>query len=690
MSNEIKAGVTVMQEFCRPLDKKFQAYIEYMDREEVKRNQKWLDYSLFANYNEYMGNPKKTTSLFTIDKDFLAEDEKRALKRIFTQAQAKGSVMWQTVISYDNRWLEEQGILNKDKQFVDEHKIKSVARQGISRMLKNENLENAVWSASIHYNTDNLHVHVAIVEPLPMRQTKWYVQYTTEKQGDRKIKKPIVDKNGMPVMKEEYVGRFKGKSIESCKSAIVNELLQTKEINKKINEIIRERIVEKNQERVILGDKELRNKFLQLNKMLPENIPYNLFNYNTGIMKSYVPVIDEISKQYVERYHKDSYDELKKILYSQQEAYKKAYGNIGRSFGETKLDELYARMGNEILKGIKNYRGEMAKRQVETQKPENKVVSVTAKREERRNFEGAEKEMLKADTRFMSRLEKTQNIELASEDKMIAETEESDYVPEQALKWLTIHADEAKIEKAAYALGQVYIDPEREFYNLEKGHFYLRQVCEENEYAAYKLGKVYTDPKLDIYDLEKGLYYFEKAYEKGNVYGGYQLGRLYIDSTLPVYDLKKGVEYLEEARQNGTETATYLLGKIYLDKESPAYDPGKGMSYMVELAEKDNGYAQFALGMEYLKGDSVTRSETTARDWFIKSAAGGNEYATRMLIELSRPKERQEKSMSIYSTLDRTLMELRRSFEREYAETYKNLREYELSVSIEYQLELPG
>lgn len=37
-------------------------------------------------------------------------------------------------------------------------------------IIKSEGLEHAVWSAGIHYNTDNLHVHIATVEPYPMRE----------------------------------------------------------------------------------------------------------------------------------------------------------------------------------------------------------------------------------------------------------------------------------------------------------------------------------------------------------------------------------------------------------------------------------------------------------------------------------------------------------------------------------------
>ena len=37
-------------------------------------------------------------------------------------------------------------------------------------MLEKENLQNSVWSGAIHYNTDNIHIHVATVEPSPLRK----------------------------------------------------------------------------------------------------------------------------------------------------------------------------------------------------------------------------------------------------------------------------------------------------------------------------------------------------------------------------------------------------------------------------------------------------------------------------------------------------------------------------------------
>ena len=68
--NKIKAGVVVVTEFCRPGEDKFQGYIDYINRSEAVRNDNTEKYNL---YQEYMGNPQKTTGLFTAEKDMLTK-----------------------------------------------------------------------------------------------------------------------------------------------------------------------------------------------------------------------------------------------------------------------------------------------------------------------------------------------------------------------------------------------------------------------------------------------------------------------------------------------------------------------------------------------------------------------------------------------------------------------------------------
>ena len=127
----------------------------------------------FNGYIDYMGNSKKTTELFTKSKERLSLEEKSELQHIFQKAQDNGSLMWQTVISFDNRWLIENNLLDSKTNLLNESKIKEYCRGSIEKMLQSEGMDkNSLWSAAIHYNTDNIHIHVATVQPMPCRAMK--------------------------------------------------------------------------------------------------------------------------------------------------------------------------------------------------------------------------------------------------------------------------------------------------------------------------------------------------------------------------------------------------------------------------------------------------------------------------------------------------------------------------------------
>lgn len=257
--DKIKAGVVVVTKFCRAGSSVFASYINYIDRKEAVRTENDYKYNL---YQDYMSNPEKTTGLFTEFSDLKTDAEKKELKRVFEKAQENDSLMWQTVISFDNRWLEENGLYQSKDRVLDEERLKGITRSAVRKMLEKEGLQNAVWSAAVHYNTDNIHIHIASVEPHPMREKKAYIQYEEKMVNGRMRKQPILDQNGKPVVKREYKGTFKPKSIEACRREVVNEIIREKENNLKINSIIRDSIVKQKREHPLAKDKELCSLFL--------------------------------------------------------------------------------------------------------------------------------------------------------------------------------------------------------------------------------------------------------------------------------------------------------------------------------------------------------------------------------------------------------------------------------------------
>lgn len=341
---KIKAGVVVVTEFCKPDNQMFQGYINYMDRDEAVRNAHIDEYNV---YQDYMGNPYKTTGLFAQEKSRLSEKEKQELKEQFSMAQDNKSLMWQTVISFDNEWLRKQGLWNGYLSTQNEQKLQGIIRKSVNEMLEKENLQNAVWSAAFHLNTDNLHVHIAIVEPIPMREKKAYPVYKTYTKNG-KVEQVQVGSE------MEYKGRFKLSSIEACKSAVVNEIVNTREQNLEINRVIRESIVQKKRETALRQDEELGKAFFSLYEKMPD-CKRSLWNYNNSKMSHLKGEIDTLSNAYLKKYHKKDYEELKEKLMKQDALYREAYGESKSSYFDGKIEDLYTRLGNAILKEIREY-----------------------------------------------------------------------------------------------------------------------------------------------------------------------------------------------------------------------------------------------------------------------------------------------------------------------------------------------
>ena len=346
--DKIKAGVVVVTKFCRAGSSVFASYINYIDRKEAVRTENDYKYNL---YQDYMSNPEKTTGLFTEFSDLKTDAEKKELKRVLEKAQENDSLMWQTVISFDNRWLEENGLYQSKDRVLDEERLKGITRSAVRKMLEKEGLQNAVWSAAVHYNTDNIHIHIASVEPHPMREKKAYIQYEEKMVNGRMRKQPILDQNGKPVVKREYKGTFKPKSIEACRREVVNEIIREKENNLKINSIIRDSIVKQKREHPLAKDKELCSLFFKLYRDMPD-CNRNMWNYNNPILHSLKPQIDKITLCYIEKYHKEEFRQFQRMIGEQTEKYRKAYGGDS-DYAKGKMADMYSRMGNAILKEIR-------------------------------------------------------------------------------------------------------------------------------------------------------------------------------------------------------------------------------------------------------------------------------------------------------------------------------------------------
>ncbi|WP_182007255.1 MobP2 family relaxase [Priestia aryabhattai] len=342
-------GVVLKTKFVTSDKKAFQDYVDYVDRDDAKKDQEAHE-KLFTLYQDYMDNPDKTSSLFTQQSNQLNDEEKKQLKKLFEKAQKNNSIMWQDVITFHNPWLQENGLYDTHTHTVDEKKLIDITRQSMKEMLKRERLnESAVWSAAIHYNTGNIHIHIATVEPQPTRER----------------------------------GKRKPKTLDAMKSTVVNQILNRGEQQQKINELIRNDMVGKKKQDSSLKwkNRDIQPLFLQIYNHLPEDKRQWQYSYRT--LKPMKPFIDVLSQKYIEKYHHNEYQQLLGKLDKEVEELKKAYGEGKgdekryKDYKQTKIDDLYKRMGNAFLKEMKDYdkQQQQIKRMVESKKQSKRPAS---------------------------------------------------------------------------------------------------------------------------------------------------------------------------------------------------------------------------------------------------------------------------------------------------------------------------
>lgn len=302
----------------------------------------------FESYQDYMGNKEKSTGLFTSDKDFLNGEEKEKYKEVFKNAQEKGSVLWQDVISFDNEWLKELGVLKENG--IDEKKLKEVTRSAVNEMLKHEKLsDSSVWTGAIHYNTDNIHIHVATVQTKNFRER----------------------------------GKRKPTSIEKMKSTVANKILDRSQENEKLNDFIRKNLVGSKKENKTMSlknkvaNRDMVKQFQKIHSMLPED--KRQWKYNMNGLKEVRPEINKLTDMYIDKYFKDEFKGFNKQLDKEVEVYKKAYGSNSKAerYKETKIQDMYTRMGNTILNESK----EFDKNKNAAPKKNNQINSFYVKRE---------------------------------------------------------------------------------------------------------------------------------------------------------------------------------------------------------------------------------------------------------------------------------------------------------------------
>ncbi|EOL43000.1 MobP2 family relaxase [Enterococcus phoeniculicola] len=375
----ITAGIILSTAFVLPKKLAYVNYINYMNRSEAVRNESFNKYNLFSerninvakntieeanesmfkNYSDYMANPQKTSALFTNTYDRLPDSEIDKMKKYFEVAQENGSPLWQHVFSFKNEWLVNHGFMNEISEKVNESALYAAARLAMKELEKKENL-NGKWIGAIHYNTDNIHVHIGYVESVSTR-------------------KLITAGQGKNVF--ERKGKFLKKNIKSTRSVFVNELLNMNELLQVTSEQFNKIVQQSKENKEFFGAKNYGDLFKELYESMPENRSH--WNYGYAEKQNFKKQVDKITTLYLNSEQSDELKSLIAKLLPLSNEYESAYGNPKNqpTYLENKLyakNGLYHKLGNTILERLRIYDKEIAKPQIKS-KLENSKLERTYK-----------------------------------------------------------------------------------------------------------------------------------------------------------------------------------------------------------------------------------------------------------------------------------------------------------------------
>ena len=136
----------------------------------------------FRDYIDYMNRSYATesqdrdiTAVFNQESNYLQRTRVEQLKKNLETAYQNGSLLWQGVVSFDNNWLAQEGLIDKNTGQVNQQAIKNAIREMMPKMIQKEGLsDTAFWWGNIHLNTDNVHVHIGLSELESNREKIYY------------------------------------------------------------------------------------------------------------------------------------------------------------------------------------------------------------------------------------------------------------------------------------------------------------------------------------------------------------------------------------------------------------------------------------------------------------------------------------------------------------------------------------
>lgn len=605
----------------------------------------------------YFGSPgegveEHSAGVFTAMQDSLTEQEQSAMQNRFDVSQGKGCPLYTTVISFDDPFLAKYGI--DYHSAAGQKALKEYTRLGVANLIRYSQLDerNTVWTAAIHYNTDNIHIHVDLVEKEKMER----------------------EKDMLPVI-----------AFDKLKSAVMNKIIDNR-YSVELDDVIRKNLLQGIKEKPY--DPEILTDLL---RKLPRNVPWE---YNRQGMKPYQPLIRKSVDAVVKGSPKltASWQRLNKELGEYETFLRDLYGegkrDLAKQGAANKLHDFYVRAGNAVLQAADALRPdfeEKEKLRIESETPAENAADIPLKEapafpEPGRKSAGERTER-----------EKDEDVSEPEEPKR-PDSKSEDQLRYTILEQQVLNGD----INAYYRLGCLMRAGTVNAPNPDAAvMLFTYAATKGHAAAAYQLGKIHTEDRQKK-DPALARYWFERAADAGHDGAMYQLGKLHEKTDAGMAEM-----WYRKAAEQQNAFAALRLAELYkngtLDDDAQLGDQYQRWAFLLlkrkgERSENSD-FVHYQLGRMYRQGLGTERDYPeavyqfmTARDYppaMLDAIRMSNDKA--VLQELTAAAENGDERARLASLLldsCRTSAKPYAAFTDQYRAALKQLREQKCDVAI--------
>lgn len=670
-------------------------FLEYMDRPEAFDKTRHLN-DEYKDFIDYMSNSEKSDGLFNAQSDLLTESDKEKYRQIETVSRDAGCPKYYGVVSFDNNFLIENGLMTSDGK-LDVHGIKELGREGINAMISTSNKldnDNVYWTGAIHTNTDNIHIHFSICE-YERREDRCKVyrdKDCIEVKAFDKLKSKIVNR----VLGSDYSRQLTELERESIKPALssgyggcAEQLIRLADklpseggwqYGRPKMKAYRDDI-DKTVDAVIASDQKLSGLWKQYNEMLDSRTEYLRKIYGEGerhlyatfkpnrladfhkelgnqLLNDLAPLTEQLRASALPQAHPSENENSEQFLPPQYEADTGVIMDIPEysqpnSFDEEYYNSLYASM--------------------DAHPPENGMwfdeppIIEANLYPYPQEFHPSEKE-----TEASLRIEWSDRYKQALDLMYGSRTADGKELPKDlpaALELLRQESDSGNV-LATYDLGKLYhimSDENNDHTSLSEQNYkaaldgFLKLLDKQtsgwqHSYICYRVGKMYDKGLGTVQDYKAAREYYEKAGE--NRFAYFSLGNMYKFGSGVEVDMTMAVSYYEKALacKGDMPFASYALGQVYelgqgvkADEQKAAQHYTQALTGFTAIYEKSHEDSiSYRLGTMYLKGKGTDVDLAKAEKYLLESADSGNDQAQYQLGKLRLAQDRIDEAEQLF------------------------------------------